>query len=195
MCAQREYTMKRIPVIVLSCLAGLLSACTRAELVPRVVTPSPVPELLVTHVVPTFDPAWLPTPTPADTPTPWPSPTLPARTVAAPTDTPPPPLPPLSPTAVPTSAGPLSVNAYLVECRLAPTPDKPGNIVVRLSIEATGGGGGYRYFVQGAEINSKFADVQWAFGARLIVPYRVTSGDGQTVTREFNASPAELNCR
>ncbi len=192
MCARKGYDMQRASVTVLMCLAVVLAACTRAELVPHNLTPTPVPELLITRVVPTFDPAWLPTPTatPASTPVP-PTPTAPPSLTHTPTPT----LTRVAATLTPAPTGLLSVQAYVAQCRLVPTPDKPGSIVVQLSIEAAGGDGRYRYFVQGREFSDKLVDVAWSLGARLIVSYTVTAGDGQSITRVFNASPGELNCR
>lgn len=183
--------MKRASVTVLMCLAVVLTACTRAELVPHNLTPTPVPELLITRVVPTFDPAWLPTPTgtsPTSTPAP---PTATPSLTHTPTPTP----TRVVVTLTPAPIGLLAAQAYVAQCRLAPTPDKPGSIVVQLSIEAAGGDGRYRYFVQGREFSDKLVDVAWSLGARLIVTYTVTAGDGQSITRVFNASPGELNCR
>lgn len=175
--------------LILLVILGL-TACTRAELTPRAVTPTLVPELQMPRAVATFDPALLPTPTDTPVPTPTDTPTL--APTATPQPTPTPTRVPLTPT--PTSSGPLSAAVYVANCRLAPTAEKPGNLIVRISIEAAGGSGSYRYFYQNLETAGKFIDIAWERGSRLIGQVTVFSVDGQTAYADFNLSPGELDC-
>ncbi len=75
-----------------------------------------------------------------------------------------------------------------------PTADKPGNVIVQISVEATGGNGQYHYFFQDKEYPTKFIDVAGEKGTRLIGEVNVTSGDGQSIKKEFNFAIADLTC-
>ena len=191
--------MKHQLVVLFIGLAVLLSACERASITPHAHTPTPVPELSITRVPPTANPtvqsspARSPLPSPTDLPT---STILPSLT-ATPTPTSTSTLRPtrLRPSPTPTSSGPLSAAIYVANCRLAPTPDKPGNVIVQISIEAVGGNGVYRYFNQGVESASKFIDIRWERGTRLIGTVAVISGDGQTVDKEYDIAIGELECK
>ena len=191
--------MKHKLVVLFIGLAALLSACERASITPHAHTPTPVPELSITRVPPTAkptvqsSPARTPLPSPTDLPTSTilPSPT--ATSTPTPTSTS---LPTrLRPSLTPTSSGPLSAAVYVANCRIAPTPDKPGNVIVQISIEAAGGNGMYRYFNQGVESTSKFIDIMWERGTRLIGTVTVISGDGQTVDKEYDIVIGELECK
>ncbi len=94
----------------------------------------------------------------------------------------------------PTSAGPLSAAIYVANCRSTPTADKPGGVTVQISVEASGGNGRYRYFYQNKESPTKFIDVLGEKGTRIIDEVKVTSGDGQELTKEFDISINELTC-
>ncbi len=88
----------------------------------------------------------------------------------------------------------MSANIYVANCRSTPTAEKPGSVIVQISVEASGGNGKYRYFYQDKEWPTKFIDVPGEKGTRLIGEVRVTSGDGQEIKKEFDISIGELNC-
>jgi hypothetical protein len=92
------------------------------------------------------------------------------------------------PRATPAPVGLLDFQTYVAGCRSAPTPQKPGNVVITISVEATGGNGVYRYFHQGVEEPDKFIDVEWEKGSRLIGEVTVTSA-GQSLTKEYDYLP------
>ncbi len=94
----------------------------------------------------------------------------------------------------PTSAGPLAAAVYVANCRSAPTADKPGGVIVQISVEASGGNGRYRYFFQDKEWPTKFIDVIGEKGTRLINEVKVTSGDGQEIKKEFDIAVGQLTC-
>ncbi len=186
-------------VVIVSCV---LTACGQSAPTPQVV-PSPfLPNTTTppTIIPPTTVPA---TAIPANTPTVQAAtPTLPptsAPTSVGATDTPT--APPATPTTAPqprptaTSAGPLTVAVYVANCRSAPTTAKPGGIVIQISVEAKGGNGVYKYFNnEGVQQTTKFIDIDWERGTRLLGKVTVTSGDGQTVEKEYSISPSELEC-
>ena len=93
-----------------------------------------------------------------------------------------------------TSVGPLSAAIYAANCRSEPTAEKPGRVIVQISIEASGGNGRYRYFYQDKESPTKFIDVIGEKGTRLIGEVRVTSGDGQEIKKEFDFAVGDLTC-
>jgi len=169
--------------------AGLLSACGRSAITPRAHTATPVPELNVTRtpatarpsVTPTNPPPLQPTDPPTWTPT------------AVPTLTPSPVVTRVRPT--PTSSGPLGVAVYVASCRRSPTSGKPGNVVVQIAIEASGGNGVFYYFNEGVESPTRFIDINWERGTRLIGTVRVESGDGQSVKKEYDIPTKELVCQ
>ncbi len=176
--------------LILIC-AGLLSACGRSAITPRAHTATPVPELNVTRLPVTARPTLtaadvLPSPTPVPptfTPTSAPTPTL----------TPSPVVTRVRPS--PTSSGPLSVAVYVASCRRAPVSGKPGNVIVQISIEASGGNGDFHYFNEGVESPTKFVDIAWERGTRLIGTVRVQSGDGQNLKKEYDIPTGELVCQ
>ena len=197
--------MKHKLIVLFISLAVLLSACARAAITPHPQTPTPVPELNVTRVPPTAkptvqsSPTRTPLPLPTDLPTSTILPSLTATprptstSTSLPTSTL---LPmPIRPSLTPTSSGPLSVAVYVANCRRAPTPDKPGNVTVQISIEAAGGNGRYRYFNQGVESANKFIDIVWERGTRLIGLVKVISGDGQIAEKEYDIVTGELECK
>ncbi|CAG0936297.1 hypothetical protein TFLX_05165 [Thermoflexales bacterium] len=98
------------------------------------------------------------------------------------------------PRPTPTSAGPLSAAIYTANCRSAPTADKPGRVTVQISIEASGGNGRYRYFYQDKEYPTKFIEVTGEKGTRIIGAVKITSGDGQELTKEFDIAVGQLTC-
>ena len=98
------------------------------------------------------------------------------------------------PRPTPTSAGPLAANIYVANCRSAPTAEKPGQIIVQISVEASGGNGRYRYFYQDKESPTKFIEVIGEKGTRLINEVKVTSGDGQAIKKEFDFAASQLTC-
>jgi len=193
--------MKKI-VLLFAVVSFLLTACGQSGPAPNV-EPSPVlPNTTTppTAVPPTTVPA---TAVPANPPTVNASPTLPPTSVptsvgAAATPTAPPATPTTAPRPRPTatSAGPLTVAIYVANCRNAPTAAKPGGIVIQISVEATGGNGVYKYYNnEGVQQQTKFIDISWEMGSRLLGKVTVTSGDGQTVEKEYSISPGELRCR
>lgn len=98
----------------------------------------------------------------------------------------------------PASSGPLTFTGtgiYVANCRFAVTTDKPGGIVIQISVEVTGGDGTYQYFDNnGKQWPTKFIDVGGEKGTQSIGKVTVTSGDGQTVMKEYNLSPGDLTC-
>ncbi len=97
-----------------------------------------------------------------------------------------------------TSAGPLTfigMGIYVANCQLAPTADKPGKVIVQISIEVAGGNGVYQYFDNdGVTWPTKFIDVPGDRGTPLLGRVKVTSGDGQSITKVYDISPGELTC-
>ncbi len=97
-----------------------------------------------------------------------------------------------------TSAGPLTftgTGVYVANCRLAPTADKPGKVIIQISVEVTGGNGVYQYFDNdGVKWPTKFIDVPGERGTPLIGKVTVTSGDGQSIEKEYDISPGDLTC-
>jgi hypothetical protein len=83
---------------------------------------------------------------------------------------------------------------YVAGCRSAPTQEKPGNVIVTLSVEATGGNGVYRYFHRDVQEPDKFIDIAWEKGTRLNGSVTVTSGDGQTLEKEYDVDLKTLDC-
>jgi hypothetical protein len=157
--------------------------------------PTTAPEVKPTEAPPTQIP-------PADTLAP--AATKPAATKpsAAPTDTAAPQptdMATAAPTAAnlrptPTSSGPLAAQIYVANCRSAPTTEKPGQVIVQISVEASGGNGRYRYFYQDKASPTNFIDVIGEKGTRLIGEVKVTSGDGQELKKEFDIAIGKLNC-
>jgi hypothetical protein len=88
----------------------------------------------------------------------------------------------------------LTAAIYTANCRSAPTDDKPGRVIVQISVEASGGNGRYRYFYQDKESPTKFIDVVGERGTRLIGEVKVTSGDGQEIKKEFDIAIGDLEC-
>jgi hypothetical protein len=93
-----------------------------------------------------------------------------------------------------TSSGPLAATIYVANCRSAPTADKPGRVIVQISVEASGGNGKYRYYYQDKESPTKFIDVVGEKGTRTISEVRLTSGDGQELKKEFDIGIGGLSC-
>ena len=191
--------MNRMLLVILMLIsASLLVACGRSAITPRAHTATPIPELNVTRPPETARPT-LPATDPSPETITQVSPTATTIATATLTSSPTPTLTP-SPvvtrvTPTPTSSGPLSVAVYVASCRRAPTAGKPGNVVVQISIEATGGNGQYHYFNQGEESPTKFIDITWERGTRLIGKVMVTSDDGQHVEKEYDIPTGELDCK
>ena len=82
----------------------------------------------------------------------------------------------------------------MANCRSAPTAEKPGRVIVQISVEARGGNGKYRYFFQNKESSTKFIDVPGEKGTRSVGEVQIKSGDGQTLNQPFDISLRELNC-
>jgi hypothetical protein len=175
--------------------------------------PQPAAPATAPAAAPTTAPQVQPTAVPPIQPAPTtvpPTDTLaPAATEPAPTEPPPAPTDTLvpqptdtataapaatQPRPTPTSSGPLSAAIYVANCRSAPTADKPGRIIVQISVEASGGNGRYRYFYQNKESPTKFIEVPGEKGTRLVGEVKVTSGDGQEITQEFDVAPGQLIC-
>ena len=98
------------------------------------------------------------------------------------------------PRPTPTSSGPLEFQVYVANCKKAPTAEKKGNVVIQISVEASGGNGVYKYFYKGVEQKSKFIDINFEQGTRLIDEVTVTSGDGQSLKHKFDIDTKTLNC-
>jgi len=182
----------------------MLTACgapqSAAPATAPAAAPTTAPEVKPTSVPPTQPPPTVVPPT---------NTAAPAATKAAPTEPPPAPTDTLAPqptdaaTAAPaatklrptpTSAGPLAAAIYVANCRSAPTADKPGRIIVQISVEASGGNGRYRYFYQDKESPTKFIEVVGEKGTRLIGEVKVASGDGQEIKKEFDVAAGQLTC-
>ncbi len=175
-----------------------LAACSSNP--PAAPVATTVPETQPTSVPPTQLPPTAAPPanatapaTQAASPTaPPPSPTETATT--APTETATTAPAATKPRPVATSSGPLTAAIYPANCRSTPTADKPGGVIVQISIEATGGNGRYRYFYLDKEYPTKFIDVPGEKGTRLIGEVVVTSGDGQQIKKEFDIAISQLTC-
>jgi hypothetical protein len=144
---------------------------------PTAVPPANTAAPVATKSAPTEPP-----PAPTDTVAPQPTDTA----TAAPAAT--------KPRPTPTSSGPLAAAIYVANCRSVPTADKPGRIVVQISVEASGGNGRYRYFYQDKESPTKFIEVIGEKGTRLIGEVKVTSGDGQEIKPEYDIVVGQLTC-
>jgi hypothetical protein len=163
------------------------------NLAPAIVSPASGPATVISTAVPAVK---------ADTPT-LPATSAPATapTRVKATDTPTvPPVTPGTPTKVrprptATSSGPLTFEIYVAGCQSAPTATKPGGVIIQISIEAKGGNGIYKYFDnEGVQHPSKFIDISWEKGTGLAGKVTVTSGDGQTVEKEYFISVGESKC-
>lgn len=97
-------------------------------------------------------------------------------------------------TATPVSIGPLDFQFYMAGCRRAPTAEKPGNVFITISVEATGGNGVYRYVREGVDLPGKFFDVEIELGTSINGKVTVVSGDGQTLEKEFFFSTNNIEC-
>jgi len=186
--------MKSKLLLLMVCVALALTACGR---VPDTPTGAPAEPTIggdtAVPVAPTDSPpaGGQPTSIPATAP-PKPPTEAPAETATAePTVAP-------RPRPTPASSGPLDFQTYFAGCKRAPTADKPGNVVITISVEATGGNGVYRYFhvVAGTDVAEpdKFIDIAIEQGFRLIGRVIVTSGDGQTVNKEYDFATVNLEC-
>ena len=87
----------------------------------------------------------------------------------------------------------MSAAIYVANCRSEPTADKPGQVVIQISVEATGGTGKYTYTYQNKDYPTKFIDVIGEKGTRSIGEVLVTSGN-QQIKKEFDISPGDLTC-
>jgi hypothetical protein len=101
---------------------------------------------------------------------------------------------PARPRPTATSSGPLAATIYVANCRSAPAADKPGRVIVQISVEASGGNGKYRYYYQDKESPTKFVEAVGERGTRSIGEVRVTSGDGQELKKAFDIGIGGLNC-
>jgi hypothetical protein len=181
--------MKKITLLSIA-ISFVLTACNQSGPAPAAGPSTSVPTNIAPIDAPTIkaDTPTLPA-TSASTTTP-----IGAKATDAPT------VPPVTPTKVrprptATSSGPVTVEIYVANCQSAPTAEKPGGITIEISIEAKGGNGVYEYFDnEGVQHSSKFIDISWAKGSALIGKVTVTSGDGQTVEKEYFISPAEAKC-
>jgi hypothetical protein len=199
-------SMKKTTLLSIA-ISFVLTACNQSGPAPAAGPSTSVPNNIAPTVVsPAAGPATvIPTDVPtvgADTPTlPATSAPTTAPTGVEATDTPTvPPVTPVTPTKVrprptATSSGPLTIEIYVAGCQSAPTAAKPAGVIVQISIEAKGGNGVYKYFDnEGVQHSSKFIDISWAKGSALIGKVTVTSGDGQTVEKEYFITIAEAKC-
>ncbi len=177
-----------------------LAACSSNAPAPAVPVATTVPETQPTSVPPTQLPPTAALPATATAPAPQAaSPTVPPSTstetaTTAPTETATTAPAATKPRPVATSSGPLTAAIYPANCRSTPTAEKPGGVIVQISIEATGGNGRYRYFYLDKEYPTKFIDVAGEKGTRLIGEVVVTSGDGQQIKKEFDIAISQLTC-
>jgi hypothetical protein len=89
----------------------------------------------------------------------------------------------------------IGMGVYVVKCGLVPTTDKPGLVRIQISIEVTGGNGVYQYFDNDSKLwPAKFMDVTGELGTASIGSVKVTSGDGQTIEKEYYIQPNDLKC-
>jgi len=173
------------------CLALTVTACTQDQ-APFESSPTSAP----TAAPPTAAPTDVPLPVaPTEAPTEAPQATAEIPTAVPPTETPADtptaePSPTARPRATATPAGPLDFQMYVAGCRDAPTAAKPDNVVITISVEATGGNGVYRYYHRDVEEPDKFIDVEWGKNTRLIGSVTVTSG-GQSLTKEYDIRPTD----
>ncbi len=191
--------MKSILMVVIVALAVTLAACGQEPARPTSAPPTPTTGGGEAPAAPTDTPPppAEPRPLPA-TEAPPAAPPTEAPTVPPPTDTPtaePTATSRPRPTATPASTGPLDFQFYIAGCRRAPTADKPGNAVVTISVEASGGNGVYRYFHKDAEEPDKFVDVEIELGTSFNGKVTVVSGDGQTLEKEYFFSTVNLECQ
>lgn len=156
------------PKLILMCLVLVLSACSGAT-----ATATDAPALV---------------PSDASTAVPDESTDTPSEEVA----TEAPAVVPLAP--APTSSGPLAAQVYVANCTSAPTAEKPGNVIVQISVEATGGNGVYEYMHRDILEPDKFIEIPWELGSLLIGKVGVTSGDGQSVDVEYSVDLKTLEC-
>jgi len=183
--------MKSTLLLLMVCLALTLTACGREAATPTNAPPAPTTGGGAIPAAPTDTPATggtTPIP-PADTPT--------SAPTSAPTETPtatPTQAVRARPTASPISTGPLDFQFYIAGCKRAPTPDKPGNAIITISVEATGGNGVYKYFHKDVEEPDKFIDIEWQLGTGLIGKVTVASGDGQVLEKEYFFATNNLEC-
>jgi len=170
------------------CLALVLAGCGDGR----------APTELPTIIIPTATPPPVAPPTTAPTAAPTEAPTATAEvpTAIPPTETPtetltstPSPIP--RPRATGTPAAPLDFQMYVAGCRDAPTAGKPDNVVITISVEATGGNGAYRYYHRDVEEPDKFIDIEWGKNTRLNGSVTVTSGDGQSLAKEYDIRPSD----
>jgi hypothetical protein len=188
----------KLPLSLTLLLVITLAACAG----PQPATPTAAPGLAATtapnaqptSVPPTQPPTVVPPTNTAAPAVTQPPPAATATLAPQPTDTATaaPAVPRLRPT--PTSAGPLNAAIYVANCRSMPTAEKPGRVIVQISVEASGGDGRYRYFYQDKESPTKFIDVVGEKGTRIIDKVKVTSGDGQELTKEFDIAINQLTC-
>lgn len=175
------------PAVPTATVAPAVNATSAApnQPVPTTVPPTEAAAPATNAPVPTKAASAQPT-----TAAPAPTDTLAATPTAVATSAPTPNKP--RPTA--TSSGPLAATIYVANCRSAPTVDKPGRVVVQISVEASGGNGKYRYYYLDKESPTKFIEVVGEKGTRAIGEVRVTSGDGQELKKEFDIGIGGLNC-
>jgi hypothetical protein len=187
-----DKSMKKTTLLSIA-ISVVLTACNQSAPAPTAGPSTFVPDNIAATVVPAIK-ADTPTLPATSAPT-----TAPTRVTATHTPTVPP-VTPVTPTKVrprptATSSGPLTFEIYVAGCQSAPTVEKPGGVIIEISIEAKGGNGVYKYFDnEGVQHSSKFIDIRWAKGSALIGKVTVTSGDGQTVEKEYFISLAEAKC-
>ena len=73
--------------------------------------------------------------------------------------------------------------------------DHTGNVTFQISVEAKGGNGVYQYtYNNNPTSKTKFIDIAWEKGTRLIGTVTVTSGDGQSTDAVVDISTGDLTC-
>lgn len=146
-------------------------------------TPSVTPSPTIT-TEPTITPTPSTTPSPTATNTRWPTvtPTHTSTPTAAPTQG-----ATGTPTATPSGgAGPLMIS---VSISWSLAPDNPDEAIASVSITATGGGGGYKYYRDDILQDGPQFTYRWRVCRANPVSFRVESADGQSVTENRFETP------
>ena len=189
--------MKKTTLLSIA-ISVVLTACNQSAPASTAGPSTSVPDNIAATVVPAIkaDTPTLPATSAATSVPTSAATTAPTRVAATHTPTVPPVTPmKVRPRPTATSSGPLTVEIYVAGCQSAPTVEKPGGVIIATSIEARGGNGVYKYFDnEGVQHSSKFIDIRWAKGSALIGKVTVTSGDGQTVEKEYYINLAEAKC-
>jgi hypothetical protein len=144
---------------------------------PEATVPGQSPDDTPTVEIPTL----AATMTPSSTPTRRPASTNTPRPVNTPDGTTTPSEPP-----EPGEDGPLTFH-YYIEWRAHPTD--PMESIATVTINASGGGGGYEYFMGGNPVDGPVFEYTWRNCYANPQSLTVTSADGQSVTQDYYENP------